>query len=295
MAGRFGCGGALSTNISEPDSRSEEKPGRWWRDPLWAFILFGILLFWLDARRTTDDLQIEVTSADIERLTAQWLAQTGREPSTVELDGLVDQFVEEEVYYREALTYKLETNDTIIRRRLVQKLTFLTEDVATSIDPTTEELRTFFEDHKDNYRQPQKYSFRHVYFSRDRREDASADANRELQRIKTSPSPASPQPEGDPFMLQSNFAERSAREIASTFGVGFAEALPNLPLDDWSAPVESAYGHHLVLLHSLSESYTPDYEAVASRVANDYATDQRKQANDKFKQALLEKYTVQRP
>jgi len=285
MTGRFGSGDAVSTKSSL----------RWLRDPLWVFVAIGTLLFWLDARRATDDLRIEVTGADVERLTAQWQAQTGRDPSDVELDGLVDQFVEEEVYYREALTYKLETNDTIIRRRLVQKLTFLTEDVATSAEPLDTELRGFYDEHRDNYRQPQKYSFRHVYFSRDRRDDAAADANQELDRVSSSDSQDTQTPEGDPFMLQSNFAERSAREIASTFGIGFAEALPDLPLNNWSTPVASAYGHHLVYLHSLSESYTPDYEAVASRVANDYATDQRKQANTRFKEALLEKYTVDRP
>jgi len=291
MAHQFGSGDAVATKNPEGVNNT----GHWLRDPLWVFVLLGILLFWLDARRATDDLQIAVTAADIERLTAQWQAQTGRAPSPKELDGLVDQFVEEEVYYREALTYKLETNDTIIRRRLVQKLTFLTEDVATSVEPSAAELQAFYEAHKDNYRQPQKYSFRHVYFSRDRREDASSDASRELQRLSELPAEPTQQPQGDPFMLQSNFAERSAREIASTFGVSFAEALPDLPLNAWSEPVQSAYGHHLVLLHALSESYTPEYAAVASRVANDYATDQRKQANDKFKQALLEKYTVDRP
>lgn len=285
MAHQFGSGDALSAKSSF----------HWLRDPLWVFVAIGVLLFWLDARRATDDLQIAVTDADVERLTAQWQAQTGRDPSETELDGLIDQFVEEEVYYREALTYKLETNDTIIRRRLVQKLTFLTEDVANSAEPSEDELRNFYNDRKDNYRQPQKYSFRHIYFSRDRREDAARDAQAELDRLSASSSQDTQSPEGDPFMLQSNFAERSAREIASTFGVGFAEALPELPLNAWSAPVGSAYGHHLVYMHSLTESYTPDFEAVANRVANDYATDQRKQANNKFKEALLEKYTVDRP
>lgn len=273
---------------------------RWLRDPLWVFIAIGAALFWVDAQSSGEDLRIEVSADDIQRLTAQWQAQTGRDPSEQELSGLVDQFVEEEVYYREALNYKLDTNDTIIRRRLVQKLTFLTEDVATSVEPGQEELLAYFEDHKSDYTQPVKYSFRHVYFSRDRRDDAAADAARELARISEQGAPETgaqnvTTPKGDAFMLQSNFAERSGREIASTFGVSFAEALPELPLDRWSPPVQSAYGHHLVLLHGVSESYTPAYEAVANRVATDYASDLRRQANEKFKVALLEKYDIVRP
>jgi len=264
---------------------------KWLREPLWVFITLGVLLFWLDSRQANDALTITVTDADVGRLTAQWQAQMGREPSGQELSGLIDQFVEEEVYYREALKYNLERNDTIIRRRLVQKLTFLTEDLATSADPSPNELKTFYAERRERYRVPQKYSFQHVYFSRDRREDASGDAASELASLTS----ANDRPRGDPFMLQSNFAERSAREIASTFGVKFADALPALRLDEWSQPVTSAYGAHLVYLHAIDDSYIPDYEAIANRVATDYATDVRKQANDKLRSQLLEKYNVQRP
>ncbi len=264
---------------------------KWLREPLWVFIALGALLFWLDSRQASDDLTITVTAADVGRLTAQWQAQMGREPSNQELSGLIDQFVEEEVYYREALKYNLERNDTIIRRRLVQKLTFLTEDLATSAEPTIAELETFFAERRERYRVPQKYSFQHVYFSRDRRDDASADAAAELATLNS----PDDRPTGDPFMLQSNFAERSTREIASTFGVKFADALPALQLDEWSQPVTSAYGSHLVYLHAIDESYIPDFEAIANRVATDYAADVRQRANDKLKQQLLENYNIQRP
>lgn len=264
---------------------------KWLREPLWVFIAIGVFLFWLDSRRATDDLNINVTTADVGRLTAQWQAQAGREPTAQELSGLIDQFVEEEVYYREALKYKLERNDTIIRRRLVQKLTFLTEDLATSADPSTDELEAFFTERRESYRVPQKYSFQHVYFSRDRRDDAAADAAAELAMLNTPDA----RPTGDPFMLQSNFAERSAREIASTFGVKFAEALPSLKLNEWSPPVPSAYGSHLVYLHAIDESYLPEFAAIAKRVTTDYATQVRQDANDKLKAALLEKYTITRP
>jgi len=269
---------------------------KWLRDPLWVFIAIGVILFWLDSRSASDDLTIRVTESDIERLGAQWQAQTGRAATETELNGLVDQFIEEEVYYREALNYNLERNDTIIRRRLVQKLTFLTEDVATSAEPTTAELEDFYASNRENYRQPQKYSFRHVYFSRDRRDDSQADAATERARLgEADLVSAQAKPKGDPFMLQANFAERSAREIASTFGTNFAKALPNLPLNGWSNPVPSAYGHHLVYLHGITESYTPEFAALTNRVATDYAADLRKQANAEFKSSLLQKYTVERP
>jgi len=264
---------------------------KWLREPLWVFLAIGVLLFWLDSRQAKDDLTITVTEADVGRLTAQWQAQMGRDPGEQELSGLIDQFVEEEVYYREALKYNLERNDTIIRRRLVQKLTFLTEDLATSVDPTDAELEAFFAERRDSYRVPQKYSFQHVYFSRDRREDASGDASAERARLKQ----PGDRPTGDPFMLQSNFAERSSREIASTFGVKFADALPDLKVDEWSQPVPSAYGSHLIYLHAIDESYIPEFATIKNRIVTDYGTNVRQQANDKLKTQLLEQYTVQRP
>lgn len=264
---------------------------KWLREPLWVFIGIGVFLFWLDSQRVDDDLSIEVTPSDVGRLTAQWQAQAGREPTDKELSGLIDQFIEEEVYYREALKYNLEANDTIIRRRLVQKLTFLTEDLATSASPTQEQLKAFFAERRDSYRIPQKYSFQHVYFSRDRREDATQDAATELEALQG----PEDRPVGDPFMLQSNFAERSSREIASTFGVKFAESLPTLKLNQWSEPVQSAYGAHLVYLHAIDESYIPEFAAIANRVATDYATDVRQRANNALKNQLLEKYTITRP
>lgn len=264
---------------------------KWLREPLWVFIAIGVFLFWLDSQQASDDLDITITSSDVDRLTAQWQAQAGREPTEQEMSGLIDQFIEEEVYYREALKYKLERNDTIIRRRLVQKLRFLTEDLATSAEPTTAELQAFYEERRDSYRIAQKYSFQHVYFSRDRRDDAAADASAELARLTGTDD----RPTGDPFMLQSNFAERSAREIASTFGVKFSESLPSLTINKWSAPVTSAYGSHLVYLHAVDESYVPEFQAVAKRVKTDYATHERQQANDKLKTLLLEKYNITRP
>ena len=268
---------------------------KWLRDPMWVFIAIGVLLFWLDSRSAGDDLQIDVSAADVGRLVAQWQAQTGREPTPQELKGLTDQFIEEEVYYREALNYGLANNDTIIRRRLVQKLTFLTEDLATSEQPSAAELEQFYKDRLESYRIPEKYSFQHVYFSRDRRDDAQADASAERARIDATAESPVPAPQGDPFMLQSNFAERSEREVASTFGRRFAAALKDLAPNAWSPPIASAYGHHLVYVHGVAESHIPEFAAITDRVSTDYASELRRAANAEFKEGLLRKYQINRP
>ena len=271
-----------------PPERQPETKRSWLRDPLWVFLGLGLLLFLFDSNSTNDDSTIEITSDDKARLAAQWQAQTRREPTAAELDGLVEQFIEEEVYYREAIALQLETNDTIIRRRLVQKLVFLTEDIATAAEPTAAELEDFYATNKADYLVPKKYSFSHVYFSRDRREDARADALAALQQARSQ----NADPTGDPFILQSSFADRSQRDMAGTFGSNFAAALDGLPQDAWSEPVESAYGWHLIKLHAIQAAHTPEFAAVGKRLRNDYQSSLRTKANDRYKAELLNKYQI---
>ena len=111
---------------------------RWYKDPLVMFFAVGLVLFFIAGGIGDDErLNIEVRSQDIDRLAQQWSLQMRREPSTRELDGLVDQYLKEEIYYREALHLGLDRDDTIVRRRMLQKLTFLTEDLAVSDAPVS--------------------------------------------------------------------------------------------------------------------------------------------------------------
>ncbi|MEM7217803.1 MAG: peptidyl-prolyl cis-trans isomerase [Pseudomonadota bacterium] len=263
----------------------------WLREPLWIFLLLGVGLFWLDGIGRDRDREIDVRLADIDRLKAQWQTQTGRAPSESELAGLIDQFIEEEVYFREAKRLSLDHNDTIIRRRLVQKLTFLTEDRATAAQPSDDELAAYFEDNREKYRVPETFSFRHVYFSRDRRANPVQDAEDALAAATARES----DPVGDPFMLQSSFVDRSERDIAGTFGRDFAAALPGVRPLRWSQPVASAYGQHLVYISGRADSYVPELEAIKARVANDLLSDRRSAANAAYRDELLAKYRIKRP
>ena len=272
----------------EPIEHTPESQRSWLKDPLWVFLGLGLLLFFFDSNSTSDQSTIEITADDKARLAAQWQAQTRREPTDDELAGLVEQFIDEEVYYREAIALQLETNDTIIRRRLVQKLVFLTEDIATAAEPTAAELEDFYATNKDDYLAPKKYSFSHVYFSRDRREDAQTDALTALQQARKQ----NADPTGDPFILQSSFADRSQRDLAGTFGSKFAAALDGLPSATWSEPVESAYGWHLIKLQSIQDAYIPEFSAIGKRLLNDYQSSLRTKANDLYKAELRSKYQI---
>ncbi len=264
------------------------------REPLLWFFLIGALLFLLEGvfASGSEETTIEISPEIEQRITDQWRSQLGRAPTAQERKGLLDQWLKEEIYYREALRLNLDDNDTIVRRRLVQKLTFLTEDIATAIEPSDAELTAYFEEHQERYAQPARYSFRHRYFSSDRRNDAGADAQAALDALAA---PADAERLGDPFMLQLAFAERSQRQIADLFGREFAAALTRVTGDDWSGPIQSAYGWHLVQLQDRQPARQLPFEAVRERVLADYTLDRRAAANDAYFEQLRSRYRITRP
>lgn len=261
---------------------------RWYRDPLVAFLVLGALLFVIAGDMGEDEQStIDVRNQDIDRLAQQWAMQMQREPNARELQGLLDQYLKEEVYYREALRLGLDENDTIVRRRMVQKLTFLTEDLAVSDAPDQAVLEQFHIDNHDNYTEPQRFSFQHRYFSADRRDDAQQVAERALTDAALA---------GDPFMLQKQYAQRSQREVGDLFGREFAAGLAALAADEqWQGPLRSAYGWHVVRLTKVLPSRMLNFNEVQNRVLADWQQAQRKKANADYYRALSERYDVRLP
>ena len=266
---------------------------RWVRDPLFAFLMIGGAIFaahaWFGG---ADDRTIVVSESQIQRLATLWETQMGRPPASSELDALIDDHVREEAMVREAERLGLGEGDAIIRRRLAQKLSFLTEDVATLEAPSTEELRAYFEENKDRYATPAVVTFSHIYFSPERRDDAAGDARRTLADFD----PDAWRRTGDPFMLGRTYAHARHGRIERDFGADFLAALEELAVSsDWQGPVESAYGFHLLRIDAKSPALGADYESVATRVARDFDASQRAAAIAAYFDDLLGQYTVVRP
>lgn len=259
-------------------------------DPLLYFLLVGIALFFLaDVMKDEGPARVVVTDAERSRLAAQWQGQMGRPPTPSEIEGLVDQWVREEIYYREALAMGLDEGDVIIRRRLAQKLTFLTEDVAVAGTPEDAALLAFYARHAERYGEPARFTFRHLYFSEERGDAESA--AREALKLAVDGSV----PDGDPFMMQPSYVKRSQREIADLFGSEFATTVGQLPEGGWQGPVRSAYGWHLVEVERSLPARQMGFDEVAEQVAIDYLQDQRRAANEAYYGLLRERYQVVRP
>jgi parvulin-like peptidyl-prolyl isomerase len=271
---------------------------KWHRQPVLHFLVLGVLLFALytffRGRTSEPENRIEVSAAEIVRLRDLWTRQWKRPPTEKELRGLVEDFIRQEILYREALAMGLDQNDTVIRRRLAQKVEFLSNDLAAWATPTEDEIQQYFQGNAERYSEPARVSLSHVYFSQDRRGAAAeADASELLGKLRSdSIPPEKLQALGDPFMLQSDYPSRSRREIRDLFGTAFAESVFELEPGPWQGPVESSYGLHLVRVHRRTESRLPELAEVRDRVQTDLLDQRRRDLNKAFYESLRQRYEV---
>ena len=272
---------------------------KWIHEPLFRFLLIGAAIFALNAWVNKSDHEakptLEITAADIDRLRNLWQSKWQRPPTSVELRGLIDAEIREEILYREALAMGLDKDDTIVRRRMAQKLEFLTEDLMALDDPTNEELTEYLQKNAEKYREPARLSFTHIYFSRDRRGvNAEADAQQALLNLNAlGGSPAAAGKDmGDLLLLESSYDQLALPDIARLFGGSFAAEIEKLPQGSWQGPVMSGYGIHLVYVTHHIAGRLPEPAYIRDAVLRDYQHEKREQANQEFYARLKQHYSV---
>ncbi len=140
-------------------------------EPLVHFLLIGLVLFAVYGymHRSRDGAEspteIVLTLDDLRQMDVYFVSQWHRQPTPEEFRAMVEDRIREEVLYREALAMGLDKGDTIVKRRMAQKMQFLAEDVASAHEPTTAELKAWYENNTDKFALPSRISFRHLYFS----------------------------------------------------------------------------------------------------------------------------------
>ncbi len=267
---------------------------KWYKEPLFHFLIIGALIFVVFSilnkeEDTVSGNKIVVSTAEIERLSDNWSNKWNRPPTETELRGLVDSYIKEEVYYREALALGLDQNDTILRRRLMQKMEFLSNDLAELNQPDEAALNKYFLDNQEKYEIPPRISFTHIYFSLDKRgAKASEDAKRVLSGINALRAPEL----GDTFMMQYDFVQETPFEVERLFGKSFAEQLFTLGTNTWLGPIESGYGLHLVRISEKIDSRMPELASVIDKVRTDFMFEQRQKVNKEIYEKFKERYEI---
>ena len=269
---------------------------RWLKEPLLHFLLLGPAIFGAYRLLGPDEpppSSIVVTegiiNGQIESFSRTWL----RPPTPQEVNELIREYVREEVYYREGMALALDRDDTVIRRRLKQKLEFVAEAAGIAAEPTDEDLRAYLEQRRDAYQTDARLSFVHVFLSAERRGDAVAqDAASLLAGLQSSQEALDPAALGDPTLLERQFEDVPLRDVAAQFGDEFADRVVELPVGQWQGPIESAYGMHLVLVGARTDGRAPELDEVRDALRRDWLNERRIVANEAYYQSLLQRYTV---
>jgi hypothetical protein len=266
------------------------------REPLVHFLALGALLFvFFEAKGGSGpgSTRIVVTSGLVEHLAAGFARTWQRPPTDMELKGLVDDYVKEEMATREAEAMGLDRDDAIIRRRLRQKLEFLVEDTVDQSAPGDAELQAWLEAHPQSFRRESRLALRQVYVSTERRgASARADAEKLLARLRAAGRDARIDDLGDPTLLPRELPAGPLSEVARAFGADFAARIDALEAGEWTGPLESPYGLHLVLVTERSAASAPALSEVRPALEREYLAERRRSGLQALYDRLLAKYSV---
>ena len=265
------------------------------KEPLLAFLLLGGAIFavfqFAPGDAQPEQAEIVVTKGHIQALSTGFEKVWQRSPSDEELDGLIQNHVREEVLYREALAMGLDREDPIIKRRLRQKIEFLTEDIADLDEPSEQELLDYLAAHQDDYWRPARYSVQQIFFNTSMRGQAAiADAQVLLEDLRAKHADVTNL--GDQLMIPRRFDSAPEGEIERALGSEFSEALRRLPTGTWQGPIRSGFGIHLVRIDKRIDARAALIGEVRDLVLRDWTSQRRKQVNEAFYEKLRSRYDV---
>lgn len=266
------------------------------REPLFHFLLIGAAIFLIShlANPVVNNKEtIVIDNEMVNRIGKVFERQWGRQPSDSEWTSLIDNEIRQEVYYRQALKMNLDHNDEIIRRRMNQKLDFISGDLAQMKEPADTALQSFYIKHKAKYLQQTIYSFSHIYFNADKRDHAKADA---LALLPSLPETDNNLPAiarlGDDFPFAYHTDGATQKEIDGQMGEDFSTALAKLPVGKWSGPILSGFGAHLIFINAVKPASEPVFASIKEQLLTDYRYDYQQQFNQKVYDDFKKEYNI---
>jgi hypothetical protein len=284
------------------DQTTKRRTWRPWREALVHLFVLGLAVFALHAvlnRESSptdeDPHLIEISSAELDWFQTMWTKRMGRMPTAQEIRGQIDQLIRERILEREARGMNLDREDTVVRRRLSQKMDFLFQDLGALVEPNETQLRDYYEGKLERYEEPGRVTFTQVCFSSDPCgvEKASLAAKEQLAQLRaeeTRPDQAASL--GDVTLLPTLCRDQTPLDVANQFGAAFQEAVQGLPLKSWQGPVASGLGQHVVFVHSRTEGAVPAFEQIRETVAADWRAEQQRRSKRRAYLNLRQKYQV---
>ena len=269
---------------------------RLFREPLTHFLVLGAALFLVyrfigDQPDNRPD-KIVVTQGRIDSLKKGFVSAWQRDPTPAETNGLIRDYIVQEVSIREAAKLGLDRDDTVIRDRLAEKMDFLVRDTFRIPDPTEDDLKSYYDSHPSRFRLPARITLAQIVFNRDRRKDAKSDAQATLNTLANAGDSADLAQLGDGE--ESEFTIRSLEEsaVSRMFGKEFTDAVFALLPGSWQGPIVSKVGFHLVRVSEIEPAKPLEFDAVRDIVTDLWREQRQRQNTDRYFSDLIKKYDV---
>jgi len=284
-------------NINNHDAEPESNTS--WKTIL-HMLIFGLLLAIIllivigTPGGTENEKVINVTEADVAQVYAKIMKTWNHLPTKEELKNGIDQYIKDEILYREAIARNLDEDDPTVRLSMVRKITMMGITQTDASNLKDEDIEAYFALRKERYRLPAIVDLEQVYLNKDKRgENITNDVTQLLESLKQeNPSPEELINYGDASMINNLYFNIDAEGLDRTFGTGFGASVINLSVGEWSGPIESGYGMHIVKVEKLTESRIPELKEVLQKVITDMSFENRKAAEDQFYSELVPRYKV---
>lgn len=274
------------------------------KEPLLHFLLAGAVLLYVYNALNPDSDKASAIRVDLPAmLTFVQYRSKSFEPTLAQerwdalprerRQQLVDDYLREEILFREAQKLDLQRDDYIIKRRLIQKMEFLLKPAPESISIDEQALQAYYADNTELYQSHAHATFTHVFFSKDNQGIAKLPALRDtLNKDNKGFSDAINY--GDRFLYHQNYVERTQDYIASQMGdiIAIQVFASDSQQQQWLGPFTSAHGEHLLFINSVQRASTPELASIRGRVEHDFRREQQSQQFDDAYAALLKQYAI---
>ncbi|MGE5832908.1 MAG: peptidyl-prolyl cis-trans isomerase [Acidobacteriota bacterium] len=253
-------------------------------EPMLHFLLIGIALFsayrWM-APGDSGGRRIVITQGVVDDLVTQHVAARGREPSSTELNHLIESYVRDEILYREGVKLGLERDDIVVKRRVRQKIEMIAEEDAATRTPTDADLSAYLAANQARFVQPAILTFEQVFLGQS---TSGPEVVRAVAVTRAALRNGTDAEElGMRTLLPHRITQTPADLVARDFGASFAAALEKVPIGEWAGPIESSFGSHYVRVSARTPAAAPELAGVRDQVVREWENDRRQRArNDAY-------------
>ena len=262
-------------------------------EPMLHFLLIGIALFgayrWVSPGDSGERRSV-ITQGVVDHLVTQHVAARGREPSTTELNHLIESYVRDEILYREGVKLGLDRDDIVVKRRVRQKIEVIAEEDASTQAPTDADLAAYLVANQARFVQPAILTFEQVFLG----ESTSGPEVEQAVAVTRAALRSGTDAEelGQPTLLPLRMTEAPADLVARDFGASFAAALVKVPVGEWVGPIDSSFGAHYVRLSERIHAVAPQLAAVRDHVVREWENERRQRARNDAYARMRDGYEV---